>query len=216
MSKQKSFKVAKSTRALQLVASKDNTRYNIQSVFFSERKFAAATDGHILAIQDLAKTESKVEDNTLVTFASAKQKNPVETFFNLHSLVEDSEQKREINPDQFVSTSGGTADERSEGTFPDVTMVAPHELKQKATCSINMKLLLRLASALAEDGKLDNVTLQFDAENPTGPIFVKSNDESKLGLIMPVRTEFGDRDLLKEFKALTNENRVQKVSKGDK
>lgn len=175
-------------RALQHAASKDATRFNLAGVYCN-CNLAVATDGHIMAISKIAAAKAELPKNTILKFSTKKPGKIARS-------------SGYVMANEFA---GGYTDplegeriEKIEGEFPDFKRALPSDMEGSVTVSFDAKLLAQLAAALPGDTDAARVTLQF-VPGQLGPILVRGNRETSIGVIMPLRCE-GDSTPLEVMK----------------
>lgn len=183
------YSIPAAFQRLQLIASKDKFRYNINSVYFDNTN-AVATDGRAMAIIPIS--------------ADDKPNLPLNRFINFPATLKNKIAKRlAITSEGFnVLTPADSVElvpTETAGQFPDYKQVIPDASKLTFKVGLDASLLLELAKALGADKKKALVTIQFnplDALSPMKVIVTKHDgalDSEQVkdgyGILMPVRFE---------------------------
>ena len=198
----KNFNLTKNALAVGNVQSTDETRYNINGIYFNEKNYIAATDGHCLAIRRYEVNELA---RALVKISKTRLPKKIDTveFQRLEETMID------------VKT-GITAHTEAEVNYPDIEQVIPQFNKNKKTIklAINPYKLAAVVEALGYDGKKTKesnsdaaaiLELELEADGSysgLGPIAVALRGEpDAAGVIMPVRTD-GAPDPIRSLNAI--------------
>lgn len=185
---------------LHLVASKDDTRYILKSVYFNTTdKCAVATDGRKMLQVPIKLNEGDPGIKDPKPFVMAAE--------DFKRCVADCKRARMLHitlwiaPDMRITWEGGYADPM-DGTYPNYKQVIPEaKLKPTLTVAFNPEYLMQLKKGLTI--KKDVTAIYMQQDDPNGPLLIGTPDSPEArAVLMPMRagnTSRTDKDAPKLF-----------------
>lgn len=170
---------------LHLIASKDDTRYIIKSVYFNTTdKCAVATDGRKMLQVPIKLNEGDPGIKDPKPFVMAAE--------DFKRCVADCKRARMLHitlwiaPDMRIAWEGGYADPM-DGKYPNYKQVIPEaNLKPSMTVAFNPEFLMQLKKGLTTDKNVTAIYMQQD--RPEGPLLVGTPDSPEArAVLMPMR-----------------------------
>ena len=164
------------------IPSKDKTRYALNFIKLDvEKQRLLASDGKMMAVVPLEKTDNDPDDKTgplTVEAIKAARKRQNRQGDGTHYLL--------ANGDQRLPKSGLTFDRPEEVTFPDFDAVDVKRPDGPCTIALDAELLFRLAKAISS--RKDDLRVKLHVRNRESAIYIESVDfgEGAHGVLMPI------------------------------